>query len=131
IDAPGAPAIERAVVVVRDGRIAGAGTAANTRVPRGAPQVDVTGKTILPGLWDMHAHVGPAEWCPVYLAAGVTTARDMGGEFDVVTALRDAWKSGDAIGPRLLLAGLVDGPGPGAFGTVTAANPAAGRAAVR
>src|SRR5262249_15077572 len=87
--------------------------------------------TILPGLWDMHAHVGLVEWGPVYLTSGVTTARDMGGEFAVVTALRDAWRDGLAIGPRLLLAGLVDGPGPASFGHVTAANPDGGRAAVR
>jgi len=56
--------------------------------------------------------------------------RDMGGEFDVVTALRDAWGR-RLIGPRLLLAGLVDGPGPASFGHVTAANPDEGRAVVR
>jgi imidazolonepropionase-like amidohydrolase len=55
----------------------------------------------------------------------------MGGEFDVVTALREAWRNGSALGPRLLLAGLVDGPGPGSFGQVTAANPDEGRAVVR
>jgi len=115
---------------VRDGRIDAAGPSDTTTVPRGVPIVDVSGKTILPGLWDMHAHVGLEEWGPVYLASGVTTARDMGGEFDVVTALRDAWKNGRAIGPRLLLAGLVDGPGPGSFGHVTAANADEGRAAV-
>ena len=115
---------------MRDGRIAAVGAADATPVPRGVAVVDVKGKTILPGLWDMHAHVGLEEWGPVYLASGVTTARDMGGEFDVVTALRDAWKDGKAIGPRLLLAGLVDGPGPGSFGHVTAANPDEGRAAV-
>src|SRR5215471_1855780 len=131
IDATGAPPIERANVIVRDGRIESAGPVETTPVPRGVPAVDVTGKTILPGLWDMHAHVGLAEWGPVYLASGVTTARDMGGEFEVVTALRDAWRDARAIGPRLLLAGLVDGPGPASFGHVTAANPDEGRAAVR
>jgi hypothetical protein len=130
IDATGAPPIERAVVIVRHGRIEAAGPVSVTPVPRGVPVVDVSGTTILPGLWDMHAHVGLAEWGPVYLAAGVTTARDMGGEFDVVTALRDAWRDGAAIGPRLLLAGLVDGPGPASFGTVTAATADEGRAAV-
>lgn len=131
IDATGAPAIEHANVIVRAGRIAAAGAADTTPVPRGVPTVDVGGKTILPGLWDMHAHVGLAEWGPVYLASGVTTARDMGGEFDVVTALRDAWRDGRALGPRLLLAGLVDGPGPASFGHVTAASPDEGRAVVK
>jgi len=130
IDATGAPPIESATVIVRDGRIEAAGSADATPVPRDVPVVDVKGKTILPGLWDMHAHIGFAEWGPVYLASGVTTARDMGGEFDVVTALRDAWRDGKAIGPRLLLAGLVDGPGPGSFGHVTAANPEEGRGVV-
>jgi len=131
IDATGEPPIARSTVVVRNGRIEAAGPADTTNVPRGVPTVDVAGKTILPGLWDMHAHIGFAEWGPVYLASGVTTARDMGGEFDVVTQLRDAWNNGTALGPRLLMAGLVDGPGPGSFGHVTAANPDEGRAAVK
>jgi imidazolonepropionase-like amidohydrolase len=131
IDGTGAPAIERATVIVRDGRIEAAGPAGTVPVPRGVPVVDVTGKTLLPGLWDMHAHVGQMEWGPVYLASGVTTARDMGGEFDAAVTLRDSWSAGRAPGPRLLLAGLIDGPGPASFGRVTAANPAEGRAQVR
>jgi imidazolonepropionase-like amidohydrolase len=130
IDGTGGPAVEHANLLVRDSRIEAAGPAETTPVPRGAPVVDVSGKTILPGLWDMHGHVGLAEFGPVYLAAGVTTVRDMGGEFDVVTALRDAWREGKSPGPRLLLAGLVDGPGPASFGHVTAANPGEGRAVV-
>jgi imidazolonepropionase-like amidohydrolase len=130
IDGTGAAPIESATVVVRDGRIAAAGPRSDVAVDRGIPVVDVSGQTVLPGLWDMHAHAGLAAWGPVYLAAGVTTARDMGGEFDVVTALRNAWRGG-GIGPRLLLAGLIDGPGPASFGQVTAANADEGRAAVR
>src|SRR3954470_456640 len=131
LDGTGAPAIENGTVIVRNGRIAAVGDAAATPVPSGVRALDISGKTVLPGLWDMHGHVGLAEWGPVYLASGVTTVRDMGGEFDVVTALRDAWRDGRALGPRLLLAGLIDGPGPGSFGHVTAADPAEGRAAVR
>ena len=56
--------------------------------------VRVDGKTIVPGLWDMHTHVTQIEWAPVYLGAGVTTVRDMGNEFEFVTALRDAVASG-------------------------------------
>ena len=130
IDATGAVPVEHATVIVRDGRIAAAGDAASVPVPPGTTTIDVSGKTILPGLWDMHAHAAQIDWGPVYLAEGVTTARDMGGEFDVVTTLRDAWKAGRALGPRLLLAGLVDGPGPDAFGTVTAAAPSEGGAVV-
>jgi imidazolonepropionase-like amidohydrolase len=131
IDGTGGPTIERAVVIVNNNRIEAAGSADAVRIPKGLPTIDVAGKSILPGLWDMHAHVGQAEWGPVYLAAGVTTARDMGGEFEAVTTLRDSWRDGRLVGPRLLLAGLVDGPGPNAFGAVTASSVDEAQAVVR
>jgi imidazolonepropionase-like amidohydrolase len=131
IDGTGAAPIERAVVIVNNNKIEAVGSADTVRIPKGLATIDVSGKSILPGLWDMHAHVGQAEWGPVYLAAGVTTARDMGGEFEAVTTLRDSWRDGRLVGPRLLLAGLVDGPGPNAFGAVTAATPAEAQAVVR
>jgi len=131
IDGTVSAPIERAVVIVNNGKIEAAGGADVVRVPKGVPTIDVSGKSILPGLWDMHAHVGQAEWGPAYLAAGVTTARDMGGEFETATTLRDSWRDGRLVGPRLLLAGLVDGPGPNAFGVVTAASPEEAQAVVR
>ena len=94
------------------------------------PRVDITGKTVIPGLWDMHTHFTQVEWAPVYLAAGVTTVRDMGNEFDFITAMRDAANAGRVVGPRMLLAGLVDGGGPNAFGVVYAATPEEARAVV-
>jgi imidazolonepropionase-like amidohydrolase len=54
----------------------------------------------------------------------------MGGEFETAVVLRDSWSAGRSVGPRLLLAGLVDGPGPASFGHVTAATPDEGRAVV-
>lgn len=131
IDGTGAPAIEPAVVIVDQGRIEAAGPERRVHVPAGVPTIDVSGHSILPGLWDTHAHVGQFDWGPVYLAAGVTTVRDMGGEFDHVVAERDAWGAGRALGPRALLAGLVDGPGPKAFGSVTAAGAEEASAVVR
>ncbi|HMA23598.1 MAG TPA: amidohydrolase family protein, partial [Gemmatimonadaceae bacterium] len=88
------------------------------------------GKTIIPGLWDMHAHVALPEWGPAYLGVGVTTARDMGGEKSFLVAFRDAIGAKQVLGPRLLLAGLVDGSGADAFGTVYADTPEQGRAVV-
>lgn len=123
--------IENATLVVRDGRIAEFGQSVTLPVPGRVPIIDVRGKTIVPGLWDMHAHASQIDWAPVYLASGVTTIRDMGGEEGFLIAIRDAIKSGRALGPRYLLAGLVDGPGPRAFGAVTAATPDEGRAVVR
>ncbi|HEV3139309.1 MAG TPA: amidohydrolase family protein [Vicinamibacterales bacterium] len=123
VDGTGRAPIAESVVLVRDGRIVDAGPAASVAVPAGTATIDLRGKTIVPGLWDMHTHVTQIEWAPVYLAAGVTTARDMGNEFEFITVLRDAIAAKRAIGPRLLLAGLVDGGGPDAFGTAYAATP--------
>jgi imidazolonepropionase-like amidohydrolase len=130
ITAASAP-IDSATIVVRDGRIAAIGPSATTTVPRGMPTVDVRGKTIIPGLWDMHAHASQIDWAPVYLASGVTTIRDLGGDNGFLVAMRDAVRSGQVLGPRYVLAGLVDGPGPRAFGAVTAATPDEGRTVVR
>ncbi len=123
VDGTNRPPVTDGVVLVRDGLIADAGSRAAVPVPDGVPTVDVSGKTLVPGLWDMHTHVTQIEWAPVYLASGVTTVRDMGNEFEFITTLRDAIASKRALGPRLLLAGLVDGPGPNAFGVYYAATP--------
>ncbi len=123
VDATGRPPIADAVVVVQNGRITAVGPRATTTVPAGVGTVDVSGKTIVPGLWDMHTHFTQVEWAPVYLAAGVTTVRDMGNEFEFITPVRDAIAANRALGPRLLLAGLIDGGGPDAFGVTYATDP--------
>jgi len=107
IDGRGGPAVPNATIVVKDGRISAAG--ARARVPKGYAVVDAHGQSVLPGLWDMHAHYEQVEWGPIYLAAGVTTVRDVGNVFDFITAVRNGIRSGKGIGPRLLLAGVVDG----------------------
>lgn len=122
--------MEDGTVLVRDGRIAAVGQRQAVRIPAGVRTIDARGKTIIPGLWDMHAHVALPEWGPAYLGVGVTTIRDMGGEKSFLIALREAFRSGGVLGPQLLLAGLVDGSGPGAFGTVYADTPDQGRAVV-
>ncbi len=130
IDGEGGAPIDDAVMVVSDGRISAIGPRASTVIPRGVRTVEARGTTIIPGLWDMHGHTSQIEWAPAYLAAGVTTVRDMGAEQPFITALRDRIASGEGLGPRLLLAGLVDGPGDGGFGAVIAATPQEGRAIV-
>jgi imidazolonepropionase-like amidohydrolase len=112
IDGTGATPIPDAAVVIRKGRVIAAGPRSKVKIPRHASVVDARGKTILPGLWDMHAHFEQVEWGPIYLAAGVTTVRDCGNEFEFITAVRDAIAQGRGLGPRLLLAGIVDGTGP-------------------
>jgi imidazolonepropionase-like amidohydrolase len=111
IDGTGAAPVQDAAVVIHKGRIVAVGSRSQVKIPKHANIVDAQGKTILPGLWDMHAHFEQVEWGPIYLAAGVTTVRDCGNEFEFITAVRDAVAQGHGLGPRLLLAGIVDGTG--------------------
>ena len=130
IDGTDRAPITDATVLIHNGRIDAVGARASVAVPAGTKVVDVRGKTLLPGLWDMHAHVSHVEWAPAYLAAGVTSVRDMGGEAEFLTALRDALGGVGAVGPGLLLAGLIDGPGPNGFGRIIASTPDEGRSLV-
>jgi imidazolonepropionase-like amidohydrolase len=116
VDGTGRAAIPDAVVVIDGDQIVAAGPRAAVSIPKDATVVDTHGKTILPGLWDMHAHFEQVEWGAIYLAAGATTVRDCGNELEFITAVRDAIRDGRGLGPRLLLAGVVDGKGPAAIG---------------
>ncbi len=116
IDGTGKEPIANATVVSRNGKVVSAGRSTSVAIPRDAQRIDVTGKYIIPGLWDMHAHYEQVEWGPIYLAAGVTTVRDVGNEFEFITAVRDKVNSGAGLGPHMLLAGVVDGDGPLALG---------------
>lgn len=116
IDGTGAAPLADSAVLIRHGRIVARGPRRKVRIPKAAHRVDAKGKFLLPGLWDMHAHFEQVEWGPIYLAAGVTTVRDCGNEFEFITAVRDAVAQGRGLGPQLLLAGIVDGTGPLALG---------------
>lgn len=105
-------------IVVADGRIADVGADGSIETPAGAEVIDAGGRTVLPGLWDMHAHLRmPAEPDPIFdrggellhLAAGVTTARDMGSRVASLVDLRAAVERDHAMGPRILGAGFIDG----------------------
>ena len=130
IDGTGAVPVNDAVIVVRDGKIMAAGPRASVGLPKGIRVIDAPTATLLPGLWEMHAHFAQVEYGPVYLAAGVTAARDCGGEFPFVTAIRDLINTRGGLGPQLILAGLVDGSGTGTFTTNWADTPEQGRAMV-
>jgi imidazolonepropionase-like amidohydrolase len=98
-------------------------------LPAGATVVDARGRTLLPGLWDMHVHTDAGSGI-FYLAAGITSVRDMGNDWTLPETAR-RWARGDALGPRLLMSGFMDGPGPftGPTGTVVG-NLAEGLAAI-
>jgi imidazolonepropionase-like amidohydrolase len=118
IDGTGAAPVDDAVIVYRGDQIVAAGPRATTPVPPDARTVDVAGKTIIPGLWDMHAHVEQVEQLAAYLGAGVTTVRDLGNILPFITAMRDAIEDGRGVGPRILVAGIVDSSSPRAIGTL-------------
>jgi imidazolonepropionase-like amidohydrolase len=122
IDGTGAAPVADSVVVVEGSRIIAAGPRAKVKIPKSATVIDVHGKTLLPGLWDMHAHYEQVEWGPIYLAAGVTTVRDVGNELEFIKAVRDVIKAGKGLGPRLLLAGIIDGDSRSALGVIRANN---------
>lgn len=109
LDVTGKPAIANTVVLIEGDRIVAAGPRSTIKIPDAAKIVDVTGKFLLPGLWDMHAHFYQAEFGPTYLAAGITTVRDVGNDIEFGTGLRDAAKEKRGLGPRMLLAGYIDG----------------------
>ena len=87
----------------------------NGAPPRGARLVDGQSRFLIPGLWDMHAHIQGNEkaWLPLYIANGVTGIRDMGADLDFILDIREATSSGRTLGPRIVAAGpiLDDAPG--------------------
>jgi imidazolonepropionase-like amidohydrolase len=116
IDGSGAKPIPDAVVVLRQSRIVAVGSRRTTAIPRDATRIELSGKYLVPGLWDMHAHYSQVDWGPAYLGAGVTTVRDVGNEFEFIKAVRSAISSGRGLGPRILVAGFIDGDSPVAIG---------------
>ncbi|HJP92380.1 MAG TPA: amidohydrolase family protein [Pyrinomonadaceae bacterium] len=131
IDVTGKPATPNSVVLIEGDRIVAAGPRSTITIPNGAKMVDVAGKFLLPGLWDMHAHFYQAEFGPTYLAAGITTARDVGNDIEFGTALRDAAKDRRGLGPRMLLAGYIDGKNEYHSFDVQVETPEEARAAVQ
>ena len=105
--------IARGDVVITSNRIAGVGEQGSVPVPAGAKVIDVSGKTIMPGLVDVHAHMWP-QWgvhspqpymYTVNLAYGVTTTRDPQTSTADVVSYGDAVDVGQIIGPRIYSTG--------------------------
>ncbi len=101
-----------AVVVIDKGRIVASGKAADVAVPADADVLDGGGKFLMPGLWDMHAHFfGQADGV-LDIAGGVTTVRDLANNPPVLAERIAAIEANRDIGPRIIKAGIIDGPGP-------------------
>lgn len=127
IDGYEAPAVHNAVVLVSGNRIIAAGPAHKVTIPDGTPIIDTRGKTIMPGLIDMHMHldlIGHGDYDEYYtllggtrrlaevmpiaakhmMRAGVTTGVDLGSPFDIL-AVREKIRAGEIPGPRLTISG--------------------------
>ncbi len=128
IDGQGGPPVRDAVILIQGDRVTAAGS--GLAIPAGAEVIDLSRKTVLPGLIDCHTHLTqqPSDYyedlfrrtpidkailAPVYarrtLEAGFTTVRDVGAAEFIDVALRNAINRGDVPGPRMLVATLAVG----------------------
>ena len=133
IDMTGAPPKPDMAVLIAENRIISITTASRARIPHGAQVVNARGKFLLPGLWDMHVHFTRMDTTfPLFIANGITSVRNMGGELDDLLRWRTDTASGKIIGPRIVMCGpIIDGPEPAAHGpTIVVKDAAEARAAV-
>ncbi|MFC3892470.1 amidohydrolase family protein [Lentzea rhizosphaerae] len=121
-----------ATIVLADNRILAVG-ACDLPLPRGAAVLDLAGKFVIPGLWDMHVHGAFLDriTLPLCLVNGVTGIREMWG-FPPICALRDRIERGEVFGPRLVVgSSIIDGPHSTLPGALIVSTPDEGRQAVR
>lgn len=127
IDGTGAAAVENGVLVVRDGRIEAVGASDSVNVPADAEQIDVSGRTIMPGMVNAHGHVNNIQGLTavdyseaqvesqlgLYARYGVTTVFSLGGDGPESMTVRDRQDSADLEQARIYVAGdIVTGPSP-------------------
>ena len=127
IDTAAERVIDNPALVITDGKITARGTADTLPVPAGAKILDLSGKTILPGLIDMHTHIADSAtkergyarlgiskdrqliWgvanAETTLMAGFTTVRNVGTEGYSIIALRDSINQREIPGPRMFVSG--------------------------
>src|SRR5438093_2800369 len=113
IDGTGATPRERQTIVLRDGLIAQLGDAGRVKAPEGATVIDLTGKSVIPGLVMVHEHLyyptGPGvygqlgeSFARLYLAGGVTTMRTGGNTNGVMDInLKQQIDAGQRAGPTI------------------------------
>ena len=132
--------LRRGTTVVIDGnRIVSVGQSAPASASKGQ-SVDAKGMYLIPGLWDMHAHVyfdsstaaiANEFILPSFLVNGVTGVRDMGSLLDDVVRGRDGIAAHRIVGPRLIVSGpMLDGPDVNYSAAIAIRTPDDGRKAV-
>jgi imidazolonepropionase-like amidohydrolase/Tol biopolymer transport system component len=106
--------IERGSILIEDNRIKAIGDRID--IPTNARRIDMAGKTIMPGLIDVHGHMGyntldisPEKQWPYYanLAYGVTTSHDPSASTQLVFAQSEMVKAGAMVGPRIFSTGYI------------------------
>jgi imidazolonepropionase-like amidohydrolase len=116
IAATGTPLQTNMTVVIAAGRLSRVGKFGKTRIPSGAKVIDATGRFLIPGLWDMHAHLGTEDFdrdghLALFIVNGVTGIRIMDGD-----PAHHLWRreitSGTLIGPRMIIASPIIGQSP-------------------
>ena len=139
IDVTGAPSQPDTTVIVVGNRIAAVGKTGKVRVPKNARVVDASGRFLIPGLWDMHAHALTYHRFgysfPLLIANGVTGIREMGSDLtvDEVNKVRQDILSGRLLGPRFgaLTYKILDGAGTQLINAIAVVTPDEGRQLVR
>jgi imidazolonepropionase-like amidohydrolase len=104
----------KTTVLIRGERVVAVGPSDSVNVPSGATIIDATGKTVMPGMWDMHGHMqleSETSSSLMQLAQGITTVRDLASDIDVATSQRDRAQAGRIAAPHAVLAGFIEGPG--------------------
>lgn len=120
-----------ATVIVDGDIISAVCDSAEVSLPADAQVIDAAGRTLLPGLIDMHVHIDNPEDALLDLLAGVTTVRDMGGDREQLRALTDRFASGELAGPRVVRVGIIEGGSPQSAGAQTLIHtPAQARRAI-
>lgn len=106
--------IENGTVLIKDNRIEKIGK--SVRLPKDAEVIDCSGKTIMPGLIDVHGHLGDFRYgiSPqrnwfyyANLAYGVTTAHDPSSNSEMIFSHSEMIKAGEMLGPRLFSTGTI------------------------
>ena len=110
-DAEGVRFLANQTVVVDKGVITASGAAGSVTVPAGAQVIDGRGKTLVPGLWDCHMHVGDDYTGLQELSMGVTSIRDPGNDDVRTIDRRTRAAAGSLLMPHVYPSSLIDGKG--------------------
>ena len=117
VDVENGAMLEDHYVMIEDGRIT-AMSGTQIDVP-GARHIDATGKTLIPGLWDMHGHFDLASGV-LNIAGGITSVRDVGNVHENIMEMTARFDSGEIIGPHTYRSGFIDQASPYASGDTVA-----------